>query len=405
VSGAIGVARRSGWPAACLCAAVVFSSCGSPGHHATEPTDSAATVTVPSNPTTLPTTTALSGQPALQPDRSLQFVNDKDGWLIAGEHTILATTDGGDNWQTRYNGPDHPREVDFVGQEDGWVIADESESFSGLDVLLRTTDGGQSWTNLGAPLGAVLMTIDFSGPDTGWALTTMGTVLGTTDAGVHWSKLAAPVAASLCTTATGPLWLGTVTGNIEESVNHGTTWKVSLPWAGVPKESNTQLGSSVGPWVMCSGTDAWALYDWGEAAGSSLYVALTTNDGGNSWTPLLGDEVSGSLHALPTVSNSVAAAGASDGGSAWFLGYCGPCGKGTVEIVTSNGSSAPLTAQLPEVALDEEPDASFADSAHGWVVGTSSAAGTSSGGYPLEILATTDGGMTWHTISTIPAPS
>jgi hypothetical protein len=393
---------RRAWVIACLMGVVVTGSCGGPVHHAAQPSIPVSTSTTPAVSTT-PATTGLQ-EPASQPGSSLQFVNDVDGWLIEGTHDILATTDGGHSWQTLSVGSYDPRTIDFVGQSDGWMLANDPNETSG-QAILHTTDGGHHWTNLGEPHGAVLMTIDFSGSTTGWALSTMGTLLATTDGGVHWSKTTAPVAASLCTTTGGHLWLGTAAGSVEDTVDNGLTWQMALPWDSVPKEPSILLGSPVAPWITCSGRDAWALYDWGEAAGSALYIALASTDDGLRWNSVFGDYATGPLHSLPSVSNTPAADGVSGDGEAWFLGYCGPCdGSGTVKIVTVVGSSVADSVQLPSVS-PESLDASFPDPTQGWVVGTDGVAlahPRTKSGYPSDILATADGGITWQKVVTIP---
>jgi hypothetical protein len=403
--------RRCSLLAVGAMAVILLGSCGARTESTGKRPLPSVTVPVPSSPsvpTTSPTT-ELVAQPAPQPGQSMQFVNEVDGWLIGGAHSVLATLDGGHSWHRVYDGPDQPRTVDFVGPSDGWVIADESESFDGPAVLLRTTDGGRDWTNLAEPTGAVLMTIDFVGADSGWALTMTGSLLATTDGGANWSTVTAPQAASLCVATDGRLWLGTTAGTVDNSTDNGAHWQVSLSWAAVPQVPEPKAPDTLGgdrriaPWMSCSEADAWALYDWGEAAGSALYMAVATDDEGEHWTPLLGDYATGPLSTLPRVSNTPDADGAGAGGSGWFLGYCGPCGTGTVEIATASGTETPRLTPLPELEVYGDLYASFPDPTHGWVTGTDSAVVPGSGGYPLDVVATSDGGTTWHTIASLPA--
>jgi photosystem II stability/assembly factor-like uncharacterized protein len=399
--------RRAVLVGVCTTTLALLSSCGDgpPSPSVTRPAPSRP-APVPTVPTTT-SSTALPEQPGPPPGQSLQFVNNEDGWLIARQHTVLASTDGGYTWHASYAGPDQPRVVDFVGPDDGWVIADTSDSFAGPAVLLHSTDGGDTWTNLGEPTGQVLAAIEFTGSTTGWALTTAGTLLATGDGGAHWSTVAAPAAASMCVAA-GRLWLGTTAGAVEDSIDSGTSWQVSLSWAAVPRVPATSgtfgQGRMVAPWLSCSGSDAWALYDWGESAGSALYVGLATTDDGGHWSPFLGDYPSGPLHSLPDMSNTPAADGVSAAGSAWFLGDCGPCQTwGTVKFVAASGTSVPIAVSVPDVSF-LNLDASFADEERGWIVGTEGSAVLQPpppDGDPLDVLTTTDGGHSWRTIATV----
>jgi hypothetical protein len=375
----------------CAVAAVVLSSCGGPSQN-TAGKPSARTSTTLSS-------LALPEQPYIHNPQLMQFINDRDGWLITnlGGYSLMATTDGGHSWRKSYSGQAELGDLDFVNSRDGWIRAFDP------DELLRTSDGGQHWTAMAEPTGVMLTDIDFLGHTTGWALTNAGTLLKTVDGGVHWSVVSAPLASSVCVSASGRLWLGTSSATVDDSADDGRTWQVSLPWHTVAGA----VSEMVRPWLTCSGVSVWALYDLGEAAGSSEYAVFATSDDGTSWSPLLGNSQSNSSAPLPNVSNTVAANGASSGGSAWFLGLCGPCdGLGTAEIVTATGAAVTRTSQLPE-ATTEDLDAAFADPAHGWVVSTEKGVPNPAPDErpPLSIQATADGGGTWSTIATIPAGS
>jgi hypothetical protein len=234
--------------------------------------------------TTQPAVVGSNWGSANSPD-ALQFVND-DGWMIT-DGGIMATTDGGVTWHVSYSGPEQPTIIDFVGPEDGWALRNAGTTAAGsipdTAGLLRTTDGGHTWSYLGEPSEGGLRWIDFTGPATGWALTVAGGLLTTTDGGGGWTAVPAPSAGSLCITTGGVVWLGVASGAVEESQDGGTSWEVSLPWA---SEFTPFDGPPIIPWMTCSGSAAWALYDWGEAAGSSAYVVVATADAGGHWAPI-----------------------------------------------------------------------------------------------------------------------
>ncbi len=97
---------------------------------------------------TLPTGWAVEG---------VYRLTEQDAWLVAQKprismnptFAILRTTDGGKTW-TRYQQPSAPEitpppttadstfPIDFVNPNDGWLLTQQG--------LLKTTDGGASWT-------------------------------------------------------------------------------------------------------------------------------------------------------------------------------------------------------------------------------------------------------------------
>ncbi len=86
--------------------------------------------------------------------RDVMFVNPLVGYAVGARSTILKTTDGGWTWtrlgERREPGSDY-RWVHFINENEGWVQAS--------DALLTTRDGGQTWQpaappNAGASYGA-----------------------------------------------------------------------------------------------------------------------------------------------------------------------------------------------------------------------------------------------------------
>jgi len=124
------------------------------------------------------------------------FVDPDVGWLCTGHGrgTIYRTNDGGLNW-ARQVAPAAGvgfNSLYFTSQRDGWAVGDkdlggkgnEGEEFEG--VVLRTRDGGVSWTRI--PVGERkhgLGDVRFTGEGTGWIVAT-NNVYRSEDGGNSW---------------------------------------------------------------------------------------------------------------------------------------------------------------------------------------------------------------------------
>ncbi len=118
----------------------------------------------------------------------IDFVDDKNGFLVGTDRLILETNDGGITWNER--NLDIPSEgnfrfisIDFKEQE-GWIAGQPG-------LILHTTDGGKNWIRLdlgnklpGDPY--LITTID---SDSAELATTAGAIYKTTDGGINWEAL------------------------------------------------------------------------------------------------------------------------------------------------------------------------------------------------------------------------
>ena len=75
---------------------------------------------------------------------SVHFINASEGWVTGASGTLLKTTNGGSTWSAITNTGVDPSKgfnsVRFLDQNVGWV--------GGLYSVVRTLDGGASWTGL-----------------------------------------------------------------------------------------------------------------------------------------------------------------------------------------------------------------------------------------------------------------
>ena len=194
--------------------------------------------------------------------------NNKEGWaVINGLFTTTSwvwhSIDGGKTWQTL--------NVTNTGPLSGLAIVDAQTlvAVSGIDDLIfRSTDAGNTWTDVPHPRGGTWFgSVRFlPGTQTGWTVGTGEKILKSTDGGATWILQRDPshpfnlIDVSFADLNNG--W--TVGGEELHTTNGGATWI----------KQNTGVNASVSVYAV-SPTTAWigGLEDLGQ-----------TTDGGLTWT-------------------------------------------------------------------------------------------------------------------------
>lgn len=168
----------------------------------------------------------------------LTFADPAHGWAAgqtrANTPALLATSDGGDTWQSRAL-PAEVREVHdvvFVDGTHGWITAElgqvGAESVGGI---LATTDGGASWTTQWRAPQTPVSALWFADPAHGWVVSnpaTGGTVLSTADGGATWTATLTPGRAlgTISFAGTRDGWVAGQQGAyIYATTDGGVTWE------------------------------------------------------------------------------------------------------------------------------------------------------------------------------------
>ena len=237
---------------------------------------------------------------------AFDFPTDQAGYLALEDGSVLGTADGGRTWSRKTAIPgagsqsSRPTDVTFLTPDAGVAL-----TLSGR--IYRTTDGAGSWSLVHEGSGG-LNGLHFASTLVGYAVGTVGVVLRTVDGGLTWSSLGYTGVIGLrairCAT---PLACLVTTGNqtVARTVDGGTTWAAVTP--------STQKILAA---AFSSPTRAVAA---GEAGATVL-----SDDGGETWRPG-GKRLSASFERVRALSSSVAFAmgheGAlartTDGGVTW----------------------------------------------------------------------------------------
>src|SRR5262249_31968496 len=117
------------------------------------------------------------------------FVNASVGTAVGLGGTILRTTDGGTTWTLQYSGTtSHLFAVAFVNPNTGWAVGDPSPFFSFTGTILHTTDGGATWMHQYSGSYTALFAVTFADANTGVVVGDQGYALITADGGQHWRE-------------------------------------------------------------------------------------------------------------------------------------------------------------------------------------------------------------------------
>lgn len=134
----------------------------------------------------------------------IYFRNDDNGYLVAGTD-FFTTRDGGKSWQkivifnqTEFRGttPEF-LSIRFADKKLGFVIGSVLKKFRNEKTnkdemivvdsfVMRTNDGGETWSRVIVPTKAELYHLDFANNSRGWIVGAGGVILNTVDSGLNW---------------------------------------------------------------------------------------------------------------------------------------------------------------------------------------------------------------------------
>lgn len=131
------------------------------------------------------------------PMRDVQFLDLQQGFAVGGiaeRNVIQKTIDGGTNWSHKYFEPQFPEpefgvarlnDLCFTGYQTGYVAGrDFASGPEFLGIILKTTDGGVSWSKQEIGSAHELNSVFFLTDSIGWAAGDWGTLIQTSNGGV-----------------------------------------------------------------------------------------------------------------------------------------------------------------------------------------------------------------------------
>jgi photosystem II stability/assembly factor-like uncharacterized protein len=289
---------------------------------------------------------------------AVSAVSPAVAYAVGQNGTIVRTTNGGVTW-TKLTSPmpadEEVTDVDFVTSSTGYAIG-------AANAILKTTDGGATWSGtsfLGFTYPPKLLTLSapdatharVGGYDTdgGFSYDSYYSIVLGTDDGTKWWSSAPMAAGDYGHGVTGISfpdanhgWAVTIDGDFTITTDGGGNWAAPLHVVGVSSFSDVNF---------CDTANGWAV---GQDSSYAAGFVMHTTDGGQSWNRQAQSEIAaaaiGEVEAICAVSPSVA----------WAVG-----GPGYVLHTTDGGA----TWSVEQPTTQDLNDVSFVDADTGWIVG------------------------------------
>ena len=254
---------------------------------------------------------------------SIYLVDQFNGWAVGGRFgvgaLILKTTDGGTSWSDNLTIPGTVNlfnSVYFTNENNGWVV-------DGGGVLMQTINAGATWDTVLISTNVFFLQIQFINSNNGWITgaednLTGGVILKTSDGGQNWEQIdlgSENIFRSIYFLNQNLGW-GTL-GQIKKTTDSGYSWTTMNDSSG---------GNSI---YFADEFHGWAVGS--SETGPNGYINRTT-DGGITWSRIAGSDIP-ELQSVTFYDNNIGwAVGWStstpiikttDGGVNWFHQECG----------------------------------------------------------------------------------
>lgn len=209
------------------------------------------------------------------------FFNSSVGFIL-GAAGLQKTVDGGAQWSEVDLGVDVQfpiyTSIDFVDST-GYIVSDGG-------ILLKSEDGGDSWTDISSLEARLYNSMEFLNKDTGiiaGGYNTLHYALRTIDGGITWDSLEIETPAisnegafiDICTVQDSVVYVTGRLGKVVKSTDYGETWTEMTP---ISIKSNDLLENTA---IYFQDADT----GWVSTTLLSKQAALIhrTNDGGLTW--------------------------------------------------------------------------------------------------------------------------
>ncbi|MFU8843309.1 MAG: YCF48-related protein [Bacteroidales bacterium] len=330
--------------------------------------------------------------------KSTYFINNTTGWCVGNAGTLLKTTDGGNSWTTIFTGTGKTLYDICLIDDIGWIVGGNYGSLENPGgIILKSTNGGQNWIIYATDTLSILNKIQHS-DNCAWIIGKEGSVYKS-NKGSDWNKQSFPIFSDLLdlhfiNDSTG--WITSIDNQIHFTNDGGGIWQ--------NQESN-YLGALYSIYFM-SESQGWISTDGIGCTGG----ILRTLDGGLNWNYISYNNAIGTgldiYFCSPNHGFNVGLKGSNgvvletfDGGLTWIPHYSNNCtsynsiffsdietayivGNGGVILKTNNEGNNWIKLSQGNTAILK--DVFFVNEMNGWVLNRDS------------VMLTNDGGISWN---------
>jgi len=264
----------------------------------------------------------------------ITFVDERNGWAVGGDlgavvgnwrrESPAASVDGSPS-STRVRTRSTRLSAALITPSSRAAVRWTPPTSLAPRLIVRTTDGGATWSQQATPKGYLLNAVSFVDADCGWAVGDVGGIVRTTDGGASWVRqksgsLAPLVCVAFVDRARG--WIGGPRGAILRTIDGGATWRtVKLRQWPKGRVSRIAFTDRMHGWALLC-TNGWWEGTWRIAK---------TSDGGNHWRTVFVAPKDVGLACLAVDGGSVYVAGSNestgyfavsrDNGATWTTSY------------------------------------------------------------------------------------
>jgi len=184
--------------------------------------EKANTITKTNNFNIVNTKWKTANSPTLKGLNSICFVSDSIGFACGEQGTVIKTIDGGSSWTFLSNSSSIDfYDINFISSQKGFIVGSNG-------TILSTADGGKNWHKVNYKSTASLFKIYFLKNTTvGFVVGADGTILKTYDSGSHWLQINVPTKEVLYSISFPDANNGFIVGKngiILKTLDQGNTW-------------------------------------------------------------------------------------------------------------------------------------------------------------------------------------